>query len=142
MAEQSLIFLIRSLKNSCLAQENSIRDNLGLSVGEYHCLSVLSSGVKLSSSAVSRIIGRSPSRTTRLIDKLIKRGYVQRAAGPDRRTDAIALSPSGCKVHQQIEAGFRECEEKLRRILGRQEYQAAQRTLQRVIDATAAVKGA
>ena len=141
MPEQSLISLIISLKHSCTVQENTIREKLGLSAAEYHCLSALLPGEELSSSAVSRIIGRSPSRTTRLIDKLIERGFVRRASGPDRRTDAITLSPSGSKVHQQIETGLRECEGRLRRILGK-EYQAAQRTLQRVIDAANAVNGA
>jgi DNA-binding MarR family transcriptional regulator len=142
MAEQSLISLIISLKHCCMLQENSIREKLGLSVAEYHCLSALSPGQELSSSSVSRIIGRSPSRTTRIVDKLIERGFVRRAAGPDRRTDAIILSPSGCNVHQRIEAGLRKCEEKLRRALSREEYQSAQRTLQRIIDATSAVNGA
>ena len=99
-------------------------------------------GEELSSSAVARIIGRSPSRTTRLVDKLIQRGFVQRAAGPDRRTDAITLSLSGCKAHHRIEASLRECEQRLRRVLGKQEYQAARRTLRQVIDATGALNGA
>ena len=142
MTEQSLISLILSLKHACIAQENSIRANLGLSSAEYHCLSVLSPGLSLSSSAVSRIIGRSPSRTTRLVSKMIERGFVQRAAGPDRRTDAITLSPLGCTVHQHIEEGFSVCEEKLRGILGKEEYQAAQRSLRRVIDAISVAKGA
>jgi DNA-binding MarR family transcriptional regulator len=142
MAEQSLISLIVSLKHSCVVQENSIREKLGLSAAEYHCLSALLPGEELSSSAVARIIGRSPSRTTRLVDKLIQRGFVQRAAGPDRRTDAITLSSSGCKAHHRIEASLRECEQRLRRVLGKQEYQAARRTLRHVIDATGTLNGA
>jgi DNA-binding MarR family transcriptional regulator len=125
-----------------MVQENGIREKLGLSVAEYHCISALSPRKTLSCSAVSRIIGRSPSRTTRLVDKLIQRGFLQRMAGPDRRTDAITLSPSGCKVHQRIARSLKGCESRLRRVLGTEEYQAAQRTLQRVIDATGAATDA
>jgi DNA-binding MarR family transcriptional regulator len=136
MAETSLVSLITSLKVLCIEQENEIRAALGLSVAEFHCLTALTPGEELSSAAFSRSLGLSPSRTTRIVDTLIERGFLKRTQGPDRRTNAIALSTSGCELHQRIAASLIECERTLLNQLGEKHYCDAQRVLQQLIAVT------
>lgn len=49
----------------------------------------------LSQEDLQRRVGLSQPGTTRLVDRLVSRGLVTRAPGPDRRTNALRLTPLG-----------------------------------------------
>jgi DNA-binding MarR family transcriptional regulator len=51
-----------------------------------------------------RVLGLTPSGTVRLVDRLESAGYVERGPGPDKRTAAIVLTPSGRAAAEQVAA--------------------------------------
>jgi DNA-binding MarR family transcriptional regulator len=49
-----------------------------------------------------QVLGLTSSGTVRLVDRLAAAGYVQREAGPDRRSTALRLTSSGRRAAQRV----------------------------------------
>ena len=56
----------------------------------------------LSQEDLQRRLGLSQPGTTRLVDRLAVRGLLTRAPGPDRRTNALRLTPVGAREAEQV----------------------------------------
>jgi DNA-binding MarR family transcriptional regulator len=51
-----------------------------------------------------QVLGLTSSGTVRLVDRLVRDGYVERAPGPDGRTTAIRLTPAGRRAARKVAA--------------------------------------
>ena len=63
-------------------------------------------------------MGLSVSRGSRIIDNLVRKGYLLRITNPkDRRSFVLSLSPKGAEIKKQIEQERNNCEYRLRKNL-------------------------
>jgi DNA-binding MarR family transcriptional regulator len=51
---------------------------------------------------IGRILGLKPPACSRFIDSIVKRGFVKRVAGKDRRSHCIAFTPKGERLWSKV----------------------------------------
>jgi DNA-binding MarR family transcriptional regulator len=111
----SLMTLLRRVRAFCEEKEAEIRDQAGLSEAQYAVLSELPGGGTIATGELCRRVGVSPSRGGRVIDELVRLGFLERSAGAgDRRVLLVALSARGRAVRGRIDRLVRRCDDVLR----------------------------
>ena len=101
---QPLLDAIVKIKLYCQERERAIRDEQGLSQAEYGCIKVFPKGDVIGAGALSQLMGLSPSRGSRIIEKLVQHGYVERRPHPmDRRATDLVLSANGHAVKAALD---------------------------------------
>jgi len=106
--------LILALKRKCQRNEEEIQEELGLSQAEFHALIVLDEGQEVSGCAFAEQMALSPSRGSRVLDKLVTDGYAKTTAGSaDRRAIVISLTPKGRRARQRIIEHMEACERRI-----------------------------
>jgi len=114
--EKSIVDLILQLKRGCMNDEEQIRTLCKVSLAEYKGIMVIRAGEKITCNIISKKMGLSPSRGSRIIDNLVKKGYLLRMVKPgDRRSFVISLSSQGVKLKNQIEQERKNCERRIRK---------------------------
>ena len=116
---QPLLDAIFQIKLYCQEREQAIREAQGLSLAEYGCIKVFPKDDVVGAGALSQLMGLSPSRGSRIIEKLVQHGYVERRPHPmDRRATDLALSAEGLVIKAALEEALQACDQDLRRRLG------------------------
>jgi DNA-binding MarR family transcriptional regulator len=130
----SITDLIHSLKLKCVINDDQIRSKTPLSPSEYRAVVSLHPDDQISSAAFSERLGLSPSRGSRVIDKMVANGFIRRAAlKDDRRTQVISLAPEGLNLKMMIDQLMCECEEKIRKQMSEVEYCTVESSLKRLV---------
>ena len=120
--EKSLVDLINKLKKGCMEDEEQIRTTCKVSLAEYKGIMVISEGEKITCNILSKKMGLSPSRGSRIIDNLVKKKYLLRMVNiGDRRSFVISLSSRGVKLKNQIEKERNICERRIKKNLSSKE---------------------
>jgi len=120
--EKSLIDLIIELKKGCMEDEEQIRTLCNVSLAEYKGIMEIEAAERVTCNVLSKKMGLSISRGSRIIDSLVKRGYLLRMENPeDRRSFVISLSSEGAKIRKQIEQERNNCEYRIRKNLSARE---------------------
>ncbi|HCV42674.1 MAG TPA: hypothetical protein DGH68_04255 [Bacteroidetes bacterium] len=74
-----------------------------LSVDDFHCLSQLYMHAPCCVKELCEFLGVHPTRASRLLNDLEKRGYVARALGfPDKRREHLTLTPEGMDAARRL----------------------------------------
>ncbi len=108
-----LVDAILKLKKKCRFEEE-IGSRLRLTPVEMSCLLALRNGEQLECQVLSERMQLSASRGSRIIQRLIGRGLLEREARQDdRRCLLISLSQSGARCRADVERARGECEQKL-----------------------------
>ncbi len=111
---ERLFELILAVKRKCQGSEEQIQEELGLSQAEFNALIVLDDRQEASGCEFAERMALSPSRGSRVLNKLVTAGYVKAGAGPsDRREIAISLTPEGRRVKQRIIRHMEACESRI-----------------------------
>lgn len=106
--------LILAIKRKCQCTEEQIRDQLGLSAAQFHGLIVLEEGAELPGGEFARRMGLSPSRGSRVLNRLVTDGYVATRICPDdRRAMEIALTAKGKQMKGRILGRMQACESRI-----------------------------
>jgi DNA-binding MarR family transcriptional regulator len=80
---------------------NAVADQLGIHITDLHCLGALSDTGPMSAGDLAHRLGLTTGAITRVIDRLVDRGFAQRVADPaDRRRVVVEMLPEG-----EIEVG-------------------------------------
>jgi len=109
-----LFELILAVKRRCQGNEEQIQRELGLSQAEFNALIVLDDGQQVSGCEFAERMALSPSRGSRVLNKLAAGGYVEVLTGPtDRRAIVISLTPKGRAVKEQIIGRMEACESRI-----------------------------
>lgn len=109
-----IIDYVFQLKKKCLIEEGVIGREVGLSPSEIHCIEFIRPSERVNGNTLSKRMGLSPSRGSRVIDHLIGKGLLVREEDPeDRRVSAVALTDEGMKVRHKLEIAKRACEMKI-----------------------------
>ncbi|MDD5013743.1 MAG: MarR family transcriptional regulator [Atribacterota bacterium] len=129
--EKSLVDLIIELKKGCIEDEEQIRTLCNISLAEYKGIMEIEAAERVTCNVLSKKMGLSISRGSRIIDNLVKRGYLLRMENPeDRRSFVISLSSEGTKIRKQIEQERNNCEYRIRKNLSVREVKLIKEALE------------
>lgn len=111
---EALANLTFNLLARCQEKENRLAEAHNLLEAEFKCFRIMSSEESLNNKDIAKRMKLSPGRVTRIIDGLVKKGYMERDLDKDdRRNMIITLSRKGkilahkingsyVKIHQEI----------------------------------------
>ena len=95
----NIIDQIFQLKSVCISKEENIRNERGLSPAEFRGIMAMVQGSDIPCSILSRKMGLSISRGSRVMDKLLKGGYLKLTRNEtDKRVISAALTDKGFSV--------------------------------------------
>jgi DNA-binding MarR family transcriptional regulator len=135
MEDTSLMSLIYQFKSGCVSSEMEIMTQFGLSPAEYNGIASLDPGEEVCGTVVSEKMNLSPSRSSRVVEKMVQKGYLIREIdSKDRRKCTICLSPKGMDIKEQINKHHEICEKRLRNALSEEEIETFSTTLNKIID--------
>ena len=116
--EKNLVDLIIELKKGCMEDEKQIRTLCNVSLAEYKAVLEINITERITCNVLSEKMGLSVSRGSRIIDGLVRKGYLLRMENPeDRRSFVLSLSSKGAEIKKQIEQERNNCEYRLRKNL-------------------------
>ena len=132
---KSLFDLIIELKRGCMEDEEHIRTVCNISLSEYKGIVQVDLEERITCNALSQKMGLSPSRGSRIIDSLVRRGYFLRSVNPlDRRSFVISLSSDGLKIRKRIEQERNNYEKKIRERFSKKEIEIIKEALDLISD--------
>jgi DNA-binding MarR family transcriptional regulator len=103
--------IISNLKKKCLEKEDNIQKEHYLSPAEYNGLLSLIPGETYNCNQLSKKLGLSVSRSSRVLEKLVKNGYLKEISSKeDRRVLKIKLTTKGIGTRDKINKRLDECE--------------------------------
>lgn len=118
------------LKRCCDEREDEIHARAQLTPAEYVCLKEVPADEPMGAGALSRRMGLSPSRGSRVIERLVRRGLLERRTlARDRRVTLLSLSTAGKRIKREIEACLAACDDRLRSRLSAREIRRADQGL-------------
>lgn len=132
MAEK-IFDIITNLKNRCLDKEESIQREYLLSPAEYNALLILIPGEVFNCNELSKKMNLSVSRSSRILDKLVKNGYLREIKNKeDRRVLKVRLSDKGKEIRNKIKNRLDECEKDILSKLQKSELYLLEDTLNKI----------
>ena len=121
--EKKLVDLIIELKKDCMIDEKQVRTLCNVSLSEYKAVMEIKTAERITCNVLSKKMGLSPSRGSRIIDGLVRKGYLLRVTNPeDRRSFVLSLSSKGAKIKDDIERERNNCEKRIREKLSTKEF--------------------
>ena len=106
------------MKQKCAAIDLQLMESLRLSQSELLFFSSLDQCVGISSLELARNMGLSPSRISRVVEKLVVDGYLDRNVDKaDRRAITLCLTESGRKIRDEIDRNRQECEARMLQVI-------------------------
>lgn len=109
-----LIDKVIALKRCCQGKEDFLRASLGLSVSDYHCLSVFPHEETIVGNDLAGRLGLSASRMSRVAEGLVQKGFIQRNQDlNDRRLQHYSLTKEGLEIRAKIQVFLDDCEAEL-----------------------------
>ena len=125
---------ITLLKNSCILNDDRIRNELKLSPAEFNGIMSLDKGEKITCQSLSGKMGLSVSRGSRVIGKLLSKGYFKdEQLKNDKRCSMISLTHEGVRAKQKINEIIDSCEDKISSKLSAKEIEETRKCLVRLI---------
>ncbi|HOR42901.1 MAG TPA: winged helix DNA-binding protein [Atribacterota bacterium] len=95
---------IIKLKHFCLCHEYRLSSTCRISIAELKGVNVMEEGQLISCSDFSRRINISPSRGSRIIDNLVRKGLLSRSEKEnDRRAIFLSLTEKGREIKKNID---------------------------------------
>lgn len=126
--------LIFQLKMKCIQNELKIMEEARLSQAEFNGIVSINAGEVLCSADISKKMNLSPSRASRVVDKLVLRGLLLRNGDPaDRRRCQIRLSEKGIQIRKKIDKLQDTCEKKFRKHFAQHEIELLTASLKRTL---------
>ncbi len=113
-----ILGLVYEMKKKCAAIDNRLMEHLHLSQSELLFFSALNQCTGISSPELAKNMGLSPSRISRVIEKLVVDGYLDRNIDKtDRRAITLCLTENGKRIRAEIDKSRQECESRLLNVL-------------------------
>ncbi len=126
-----LFEVILAVKRKCQSNEEQIQEELGLSQAEFQGLLVLAGAAEMTGCEFARRMGLSPSRASRVLDKLVIDGYAtRRSDAADRRTIQVCLTAQGRRMSRRTMGRMRACEDRICGNLDEAEVRQVRRALE------------
>jgi len=130
-----IIDLIFQLKTACLAREETIRKKLDLTPAEFRGILVLIPGAAIPCNIVSKKMGLSKSRCSRVIEKMMRNGYMKEALNNgDQRIMKVTLTTKGIKAQTKIHNMLQDCESSILKRMSKSELNAFENAMTKISD--------
>jgi DNA-binding MarR family transcriptional regulator len=96
-----------TLLANCQEKENRLAEQYGLTQAEFRCLRLFGTDECLNNKHIAERMKLSPSRLTRIIDGLVKKGYIGREIDVnDRRNMRVSLSEKGKSLVHKLNQAY------------------------------------
>lgn len=110
-----IIDIVIKLKNGCIQREDSIREEFSVSPAEYRAILAILPGEKTTGGSLSKKMGLSISRGSRIIEKLMSKEYIKQVpTDKDRRCLMLMLTEKGIKLRKKIDNLLNKCEDEIK----------------------------
>lgn len=134
MAER-IFDIVTNIKKKCLDKEESIQKEYVLSPAEYNGLLSVNPDETYSCNQLSKRLGLSVSRSSRVLEKLIRNGYFKEIRNnKDRRVMKIRLTEKGINTREKINKRLDECEKDIIKKLQKSELYSLENALNKLSD--------
>ncbi|MFA5404598.1 MAG: winged helix DNA-binding protein [Ignavibacteria bacterium] len=134
MAER-IFDIITNLKKKCMDKEESIQKEYLLSPAEYNGILSVTPDEIYSCNQLSKKMGLSVSRSSRVLERLIKNGYLKGIRNEnDRRELKVTLTEKGRNTRNKINKKLEECEKDIINKLQKSELYILENTLNKLSD--------
>ena len=105
-----------------MEDEKQIRTICNISLAEDKGVMEIETTERVICNALSKKMDLSPSRGSRIIDNLVRKGYLLRIVNPaDRRSFVVSLSFKGAKIKDDIVREKNNCEKRIRKSFSEKE---------------------
>ena len=112
--DNNVLDLLYELKKKCIVNDDTFMTKANLTYAEYHFFIAISKCDEVNSNIIAQKMDLSLSRISRVIDKLVKKGYLLRkTVAEDRRAIKLELTEAGEELKNEIVAYRTECERKI-----------------------------
>ena len=126
--------LIYEMKKKCLLADQRLMEELKISQSELLFFSALNNCQGISSPELAKHMGLSLSRVSRVVDKLVVNGYLERNTDTaDRRAIRLCLTPKGKTIRNKIDKARNECESKMIELIPAEEMDRFGATFYKII---------
>ena len=106
-----------------------------LSVAEYRGIMAQKNGQEMTCQEMAQAMNLSPSRSSRVIDNLVRKGYcIRKISHYDRRTIAITLSNKGREVKEEIKKNRERLEKDIQKNFSDEEMDMIRSSLKMLLD--------
>lgn len=113
-SSSGIMGLVYEMKKKCVQVDQRLMDDLNISQSELQFFSALNDCQGISSPELAKNMDLSLSRISRIVDKLVVNGYLDRNPdAADRRAITLCLTDKGKAVRRKIDAVRNECETRL-----------------------------
>ncbi|MEN8229355.1 MAG: MarR family transcriptional regulator [Bacteroidota bacterium] len=131
----NIIELLYELKKKFMLMDDVFIAEHNLTQAEYHAFIAISSGDKINSPQLAENMGLSLSRISRIVDKMVVKGYLLRSTSDkDRRAIHLELSSEGIKLMEKILAYRSACELKIIKNVSAKELELIKKSLGKLKD--------
>ena len=104
---ESLSNLTFNLLARCQEKENRLAEAHNLLEAEFKCFRFMSSEESLNNKEIAKRMKLSPGRITRIMDGLVKKGYMQRVIDKDdRRNLKLSLTRKGKNLNRKLNRAY------------------------------------
>ena len=126
--------MVYEIKKKCAQVDQRLMDELNISQSELLFFSALNNCQVISSPELARNMGLSPSRVSRVVEKLVVDGYLDRNIdNTDRRAITLCLTGKGKIVREKIDQVKTECETRLLEVIPSEEVEQFRSIISRII---------
>jgi MarR family transcriptional regulator, organic hydroperoxide resistance regulator len=129
-----IMSIIYELKKKCSQVDQNLMDDLRISQSELLFFSSLDNCQGISSPELAKNMGLSLSRISRIVDKLVVNGYLDRKTDDaDRRAIRLCLTTKGKAIRSKIDKVRNECEDRLMEAIPSAEIEHFEKLLSEVV---------
>jgi len=124
------------MKKKCAHIDQKLMDELRITQSELLFFSSLDECTAISSNELARTMGLSPSRISRVVDKLVISGYLDRNIdSSDRRAITLCLTDKGKEIKNKIDEERQICENQVLKVLPNEEIEKFREIIEKIIKA-------
>jgi DNA-binding MarR family transcriptional regulator len=129
-----ILSMVYEMKRKCAQIDQQLMDELDISQSELLFFSSLDNCQGMSSPQLAKNMGLSLSRISRVVDKLVVNGYLDRTTDlSDRRAITLCLTGKGKVVRQKIDEVRNDCEARLLRTIPSDEIERFRDTISKIV---------
>lgn len=129
-----ILSMVYEMKRKCAQVDQQLMDDLNISQSELLFFSALDNCKGLRSPELAKNMGLSPSRISRVVDKLVIDGYLDRNTDiSDRRAITLCLTSKGKIIRNKIDKVREECEAGLLESISSEEVERFREIISKIV---------
>ena len=133
-ASTGIMGMVYEMKKKCGQVDQRLMDDLNISQSELQFFSALDDCQGISSPELAKNMGLSLSRISRVVDKLVVNGYLDRNTdASDRRAITLCLTDKGKVVRHKIDEVRNECEARILETIPSEEIEQFRKIISKIV---------